>query len=105
MPVRPHRPRSVILVFQCVNHSTGRVAEFDLLAVMAQPAGKLTDHGHVTAIIRQDHFRFAADYEIATGCQARFVGKGELDAFGESPAGKIHLGSSTVEEFNVLQLI
>ena len=73
--------------------------------MMAQPAGKLTNHRQVPAIVRSQQLGLAADYEVPTGGQAGLIRKGVLDTFGKRPARQIHLGRSSVEQFNVLQFV
>jgi len=77
----------MIGIFNRLDHCPAGVAELKLLAVMAEPPGKIAQRRDVRAVVRHKGFSIAADYQIGAVGQLGVGREFKLDSFGERPPG------------------
>ena len=110
VPIRPARPLAAVEITHRVDRAAQPVLQGNPLAAVAQAAeiieGLLVNRTkHRTlfqAVDRPEQDRVPPHHQVAARRNDRIVGKAELDAVGELPAGQIHRRIRAVVELHEL---
>src|SRR5207245_1758670 len=105
MAIRAHRPITVVRILDRIDHLLLSIDQLQMIAAMAEFAGKISYHRNFLSVPSNKIIRAAADHQKRARSERCVWRKGELHAFGKRPVRQIDLGRTAIEQFDELQLL